>query len=248
MRCKYCSGEISLETAFCPYCGKPNEHARQHAQELRRFRRSYEETRSGVQRTVRRYTGLSIRIVTLALLLLATVLLLIAGGQSYSIRRSIVQSRTEKNALEVMAVMDRLLDAGDYFAFTAYCEEHYVESYDSVFESYTPVIRASRTYCYTYNDLMRTIRPPEYTDLDFLLECLSDDLENFYSALNMEDYQYYEGADSPRNRELLADMEHRLSLLLQTYCHLSPEDTENFPTMSKARRALLLEEAILHAE
>ena len=37
MRCENCGGEISLEAAFCEYCGSPNAHAQSHAKEMKKL-------------------------------------------------------------------------------------------------------------------------------------------------------------------------------------------------------------------
>lgn len=248
MRCKYCGGEISLEAAFCSYCGKPNEHAAEHAREMKKFRRAFENTRSGVRSTVKSYTGASVRLAIIALLIVLIVLLFVLGGQSYSLRRAIVQHRTEKNASTVMATMDELLAAEDFLAFHAYCEENYVDCYDSSFEKYAPVERASTAYSYVYRDIMAVASPPEYAALSALVSSLSEDLEYFYDTTDIEEYEYYDGADSEQNRAALAAMEDRIGLLLVTYCGIDAEDVAALPDMSTPRRGILLEEGVLSDE
>ena len=144
MRCKYCGGDIRLEDAYCSYCGKPNEHAARHAREMKAFRSDYEATKSGVQRTVHRFTGSSVRIALAAVLLIAIVLLLLLGGRAYSIRRAILEARSERNAAACMAEMDALLAAEDFLGFHAYCEANCIDPYDNAFEAYAPAERAAR--------------------------------------------------------------------------------------------------------
>lgn len=247
MRCKHCGGDISLETAFCPYCGQPNEHAQQHVREMKKFRRSYENTKSGVHNTVKNRTGISVRVAIIAVLIVLSVLLLIVGGKAYSIRRAWIQNRTEKNAGQMMQTMDALLEAEEFSAFSAFCEENYIESYGGTFESYAPVIWAAGTYCYVYGDIMSVLMPAEWQEPEQTVESLSDNLELFYDALNMEKYEYYEGADNEQNRKALAAMDENVTMLLEAYFGLSHEEAESLKTMSEARRALMLEEAISDA-
>ena len=75
MRCENCGGKISLEATFCEYCGSPNPHAQSHAREMKRFRRDFEKSRSSVHSAVRSYTGLSVHMVIIVLLILAIFLL-----------------------------------------------------------------------------------------------------------------------------------------------------------------------------
>ena len=158
MRCRYCGGEISLEAAYCSYCGKPNEHARRHAGEMKAFRADYERTKSGVEHKLRRFTGASVRVAVIALLLVAVVLLLLLGSRAYSVRRLWVQTRSERNAEACMAEMDAMLEAEDFLGFNAYCEANYIDPYDNAFEKYAPAERAARSFGYLFADILRAAR------------------------------------------------------------------------------------------
>jgi len=247
MRCTYCGGEIGLEDAFCSYCGRPNEQAARHAGEMHAFRADYERTKSGVEHTVRRFAGSSVRLAMLAVLLIATVLLLLAGGRAYSIRRAWVQARSQRNAETCMAEMDALLAEEDFLGFHAYCEANCIDPYNNVFEPYAPAERAARSFSYLCADLFRAAHPPAYYDTERLIETLTDDLGYFCDALDMEQYEYYQGADSAQNRAALAAMQERTSLLLQSCCGLSPEEAGAIWEMSGAQRAITLEEAMKNA-
>ena len=248
MRCKYCGGDIRLEDAYCSYCGKPNEHAARHAGEMAEFRADYARSKSRVEHTVRRFTGSSVRAVIIALLLIAIVLLLLLGGRAYSIRRAVIQARSERSAAACMAEMDALLAGEDFLGFSAYCEANYIDPYDNAFEPYAPAERAARSFSYLYTDILRAANPPEYYDTERLISTLTDDLGYFYSALDMEQYEYYEGADSEQNRAALAAMEERAALLLQSFCGLTAEEAAQMRYLSEARRAIALEEGLSHAE
>jgi len=248
MRCENCGGEISLEAAFCEYCGSPNRHAQRHAREMKSFRRAFEKSERSVHSAVHSFTGTSLRIVIIALLILAVFLLLILGGKSYEFRRMIVQGRTERNAAQVMAVMDGLLAAEDFLAFNAFCDENYVDCFDNAFEKYAPAERVGAAFSYVYRDLMALAAPPEYAQPENLAAALADDLDYFYDVVDIADYEYYDGADSEQNRAALAAMKQRVELLLITYCGLSEEEAQAMETMSAARRAIILEEAVLYGE
>ncbi len=248
MRCKHCGGEISLEAAYCSYCGQPNEQAMGHAKELNKFRRAFESTRSAVNTRVQRFTGASVRIVIIALLILAIFLLLIIGGRAYSVRRMIVQGRTERNAEKVMAQMDALLEAEEFLAFNAFCDENYVDCFDNAFEKYAPAERAAAAFSYAYRDIMALAAPADYQSPDDILPALADDLEYFYNAADIGEYEHYEGADNALNRNALAAMEQRISLLLMSYCNLTEQEAAALRDMSAVGRGTILEEAMAHGE
>lgn len=45
MKCEFCGGTLSLENEYCPHCGRPNEHARKHIEDMRHYDSVYEETK-----------------------------------------------------------------------------------------------------------------------------------------------------------------------------------------------------------
>lgn len=244
MKCKYCGGNITLETAFCPYCGKPNEHAQQHAKNMKLYRRVYEKTRKGVQETTHRYTGIIVRIVIIAILVVIITALMVLTDRSYSIKRIWMRNKMERNSAQVMKQMDQYLEAEEFFAFASFCSENYIDTYDSVFESYAPAERASQSYSYVYLDIMKIACPPEYGNRDSMIENLAENLDYFYEALDMSRYEYYKNIDVEKSEKILNAMEEKVKLLLSTYCGLTEEETDSIRTMSKARRAVTLEEAI----
>ncbi len=245
MKCKYCGGNITLESDVCPYCGKPNEHAQQHAKNMRVYRRVFEKTKSGVQETTSRYTGITVRVVMIAILVIIITLLLVLAGESYSIKRAWIQKKTEKNAPQVIQQMNQYLEEEEFLAFYSFCAENYIETFESPFEAYVPAERVSRSYSYVYQNIMRVVCPPKYMELESVINNLSEDLEYFYDSMDMSNYEYYTNIDWEINGKALAAMEENVQRLLETYCGLTKEETSEIREMSKAKRAVMLEEAIL---
>lgn len=244
MRCEYCGGNISLEAEECPYCGAPNKHAQKHAKDMKTYHKAYESTRSGVEEATHKYTGVTVRVVIIAILIVVILVLLVLGAKAYDFRRMWIESRSEKNAVQYMEIMDSYLENEEFIAFTTFCDENYIDTYETVYEKYMPVERASRYYSYVYQEIMSVACPPVYQEQEQALEYLVENLEGFYTSLDMTEYEYYEGVDTEENRNALKAMEEKIQLLLQTYCGLSAEEAEEFPAMTKAQRAILLEEAV----
>ena len=48
MKCKYCGGNLTLEQAYCPHCGRPNEEAAQHVKDMEHYKSNFEDTKSDV--------------------------------------------------------------------------------------------------------------------------------------------------------------------------------------------------------
>lgn len=77
-----------------------------------------------------------------------------------------------------------------------------------------------------------------------MIENLAENLDYFYETLDMSRYEYYKNIDVEKSEKILNAMEEKVKLLLSTYCGLTEEETDSIRTMSKARRAVTLEEAI----
>ena len=248
MKCKYCGGNITLETAFCPYCGKPNEHAQKHVRDMEKYQGVYEETRSDLQEAANRYTGSTVRIIIIAVLIILIILLLLLAGNAYSIKRAWIQAQNNKNAETVMKQMDEYLENEDFIAFTHFCNENYIDTYETEFEVYMPVERASQSYSYVYNSIMEVACPPTYADANSRIEYLAENLDYFYNNVDMSQYEYFENIDIEKNEKALAAMEEKVELLLVTYCNFTEEEAKSMKSMSNAKRAVTIEEAILDEE
>ncbi len=246
MRCKHCGGEITLETAYCPYCGKPNEHALQHAEDMETYQRVYEDTKSDVQETAHKFTGVMVRAVIIAALLIVSVVLLVLGAKAFDFKRMWKEKQAERNSAQIMQELDACLENEEYIMINCIFQENYIYTYDTVFEKYTPIERACQYYQYLYEQMMQVALPPEYADRETDVERLVEQLDYFYTTTDIEEYEYCDGADTKENRENLKKMEKKVEVLLQTYCNLTEEEAKSFKTLSKAKKSILLEEAILN--
>ena len=56
MKCKYCGGNLTLEQAYCPHCGRPNEEAAQHVKDMEHYKSNFEDTKSDVYEVAEKNT------------------------------------------------------------------------------------------------------------------------------------------------------------------------------------------------
>ena len=56
MKCKYCGGNLTLEQAYCPHCGRPNEEAAQHVKDMEHYKSNFEDTKSAVYEVAEKNT------------------------------------------------------------------------------------------------------------------------------------------------------------------------------------------------
>lgn len=57
MKCKYCGGNLTLEQAYCPHCGRPNEEAAQHVKDMEHYKSNFEDTKSDVYEVAEKKYG-----------------------------------------------------------------------------------------------------------------------------------------------------------------------------------------------
>ena len=90
MKCKHCGGNLSLEDAFCPHCGQPNEDARQHVADMERYQDNFEDTREDVYTVTRKFSGMTARAVIIAGLTVLFLVIFLMSENWWSIRRSVI--------------------------------------------------------------------------------------------------------------------------------------------------------------
>ena len=252
MKCENCGGNLSLEDLNCPYCGSINKHAQQHVHDMKRYHGEFQDTKKDVYATTKKYTGITVRLLIIAVLLILSVVMAIIGSQSYSIRRHLLEKRAERNYAEYSVIMDTYLENEEYIAFHTFVEANSIYGYDTPYEKYIPVIRVSAQYMYVYDYIMglhtKLYRDTDKESIERQIMYLSEQLNDFYDAMDMENYNYINGADAPLNQEAIAQMEQNIKALLQTYCGLTNEDVTGLQKLSEAKRMVLLEERIGYAE
>src|SRR5699024_3235668 len=192
-----------------------------------------------------RYTKVVVRVVIIAFLFFVIIVLHNLGERSYSIVRSIGQYQSRRHAAEYMKQLDQYIEEEDFAAFTAFCNGQKIDCYEEPYTRYIPVKQTAQSYVNLYEDIMQLVCPTEYQEQSREIEQMAESLDYFYSCMDMERYEYYEGADSESNQKALETMEHNVVLLLQTYFHISEEEAEQLKELSQAKRAVLIEEAII---
>ena len=60
MKCKYCGGNLTLEQAYCPHCGRPNEEAAQHVKDMEHYKSNFEDTKSDVYKVAEKNTEINV--------------------------------------------------------------------------------------------------------------------------------------------------------------------------------------------
>lgn len=233
---------MSLEDEKCPHCGQLNSHAQQHIKDMEHYKGEFNRTRWDVYSTVGTYKTTAVRAVIIAVLFIVIVILWIVSSNAYSIYRSIREKDAARNVEKYSAMLDQYIEQENYQAISQFCDEHCINVSLDEYDQYVSVIRVSDAYVLVCRDVMSLMSPSEYRTRERYIDMLGDELEIFYRHCDLENYSYYEGSDSPKNVEAINRMKENVLIMLQTYCGLTEEECEDFESLSRAKRAALIEE------
>ncbi len=249
MKCESCGAALSLEVAYCPYCGRENSTAKQHVSDMAHYQGEFEKTKKNVYEKTHAYTRNTVKITIVAILAIVWVVLLFLTGNAYDIHRVINNAENNRNYKEIEAQIWEYLEAEEYYALAVFCTERDIQTYDTKFEGYEPVIRLATQYKHVQEQLMTILAPSEYMldSLDSNVGYLADYVEYFYSTYHQdwEEMNYRNQYDMSVMQPELDKMEAQMQVLLQAYVGLTEEEAAEFGQMKKSQQILLLEEGLL---
>lgn len=241
MKCKHCGGNLSLEDAFCPHCGQPNEDARQHVADMERYQDNFEDTREDVYTVTRKFSGITARAVIIAGLTVLCLVIFLMSENWWSIRRSVIQAESKVQAQSYKEQMVQYLENEEYRDLAAFCNSHYIHYYEDDYAEYGPVMQAATYYEYTYETIMRLTTS---TSQDMMNAYISDLVEYYRFCEKAEEMDEYQ-ADTKLgdlSRKSIAQMDANTKAMLRAYLGFTEEEAEDFRGMRKSEKMLILEQ------
>lgn len=237
MTCKYCGGELSPEDVRCPHCNRKNTFAAVHRASMKHYQAAYGETKEQVQRKTTAFQTRTLWILLAAVVCGGFILWMLWGAFRDDRQQASVNAGNRKNYDEIVAQMEAYLTAGDYSGLTQYFQEKKLLDDKGVFKAYYPVLYAARFYASVESDIETD------SSLDYL-EILCSDLDSFYDATYLNDYEEIEGAVNEENQTVLETMKADMGELLQEKLGISKETTADFEELTGARREQILREEL----
>ncbi len=244
MKCEKCGGNLTLEDVVCPYCEALNQHAVEHIREMNRYKKDYEGTKQEVYSATKNYIGVTVRLIIIAILVVLTVFSGILLGESYSIRRSIVEVKTKSNAKEYTQIMEQYLAEREFYEFSMFCEANEITAYGDILSEYGNIVLMTNQYRYIYDYVMTIAYPREGQEMQLYIKWIGEYLDGFYKVYDREKNYLYDKGDEARNLEIAGQVQEQIHALLMAYCGLSQEDIDKLPTATSAERLTILEKGI----
>lgn len=245
MKCNYCGANLTLKDETCPYCGHPNEAAKEHIETMRRYQQDYAEVREEVYETTHRFaakSALSILIVVLVILNVCAAIFLNSGWDIY---KAVRHSRFESNKTDYLKTMDTCLADGDYLEFFDFCNSHDFYS-EPEFEAYKLYYNVIDSYYYASQNLDRYLvqcfeieenasEPAEY-DVDYkntLLSSTARYISEFFETYNNPKNWYLQGAPADY-AQVCEDIKNHFRILIMSQFDISDEQWNSFGDLSPA--------------
>ena len=249
MKCKYCGGEVGLEEKYCTYCGRPNEQALRHSQDMASYRRRYAETEAAVVNKTDRYRRIVLRAVLILLLLIASVAMYVVTENAYSIPETMRRRAAEKDPEHTISELDSYLEKGDYSGFSSYMTYYGIRTYGTAFERYSRLNWCAQYYSdfvlrmerlFLYGDRDDWIRYNASSDIRALCQSLEYFLDEYERAERDVESELY--------RAYIEDMRQQMTEMLDVYLGIDGSELDGFLTLSDNRKAAAIEEVLLDAQ
>ena len=113
MKCKYCGGNLTLEQAYCPHCGRPNEEAAQHVKDMEHYKSNFEDTKSDVYEVTEKNTEIMSHMIIITVLVILCVVVFVVSARSWSIHRGLLQFDAGIRQGSYMKQMEQYLEDED---------------------------------------------------------------------------------------------------------------------------------------
>lgn len=242
MKCKFCSGDLTIEDAFCPHCGKTNLYYEAHRKDMAEYMKSYNATKNKVEERTAKYTHKTLIItvisVLVALNLIAVLLLINIDDINYDRFRN----SNVKHADKLASQMADLEAKGDYFGMVEFESAHPMRSYNTPMNEYFRLTEFINDYRFLHMIVMSIIDGDE----QLLSTETAVRMNNYLSDIYRIRYENYSNNrnDPLYSEEHIKTMEtliENTKALLDTYCGLTKEEADSILDVTEKERLKLLE-------
>ena len=121
VNCKNCGAPLTLNSAYCPYCGTHNPEAHEHLKKLQQLDAQFENASREVATEVKKSKkGYGILLI-IVMLLLANLVVFVLNFASYEIADRIIAGRMSDTRIK--AKLDEFLEAGDYIELDLFMDK-----------------------------------------------------------------------------------------------------------------------------
>ena len=249
MICEKCKREIGPEELKCPNCGADNPFAVQHKQNMQKYQNKYAATEKQVNTFSKSVEGLGKKAAILIVLIIGIIVTCIITSMNYADPDEDKAARrdAEKNVVANAEEADEMLERGEYVEFVSFLYAHELINFPpEEFEHLRKVIYVAREYyeCIKLMEAMvlRSDDPDYFDGLDTDITNFCMYLEGFYEVLDAQK----DSEKDEKNRGYMLDMEDELHAAMRVYFSMDEDEVRNLLDMSRAQKAVKIQEVLRH--
>lgn len=241
MKCDFCSGNLRIEDAVCPHCGKSNPFYKAHREDMREYEKRFSKARDEAIETNVRHTRSAVRIaivaVLVALILGAFIVLLFMDD----ITDSMKERANRKNADEILATLHQYEEAKDFYNFRIYFDSHQAGMYSYGIREFDAVDRATAYDGMIVNSIAGLITGENYSKASDLASSVTRNLGYLYEIREQAAKNPSAEMYSAKHMEAVEYMIDDVNTMLKVYCGFSDAEIAELETATVAERQLVLE-------
>lgn len=254
MECKSCGSPLTLEQAYCPFCGAKNEEAAKHIEDMKRYDSEFTQTKTTVLKQSKWYSRYLAVMLAIVLVAIVNVVVVVLEYDSYRLeywKYKIYHSMHEE---EVMEMLFEWEEEGDIAKIALYYDNTSFTGLEGS-NQFLPLVTA-------YNDMERlkaaliqlTMEPMaakqrNYDDGEgYQIESAAGAIVELYEIFSGQYYKWNEHAYDDCHMEHIMAMEESVTAWLKTYLYFTDEDIEKLPVMQKYEVVSLMDRRISENE
>lgn len=244
MKCENCGYSLKIEYNVCPSCGSANPFAKAHREDMAKYGQAFENTQKAVIDKTKMTAGIMVKIIICAVLLAATILMLVMTAKSYDIEKSRVVRNVRKNIESYREEFNTLEANREYLMISEWYDYNYLHRMDE-FKDCLKVFNVCRDYKYLYLYVM-DVTYPEYLEnsvrkpYDYCKN-ISSQYTNMKNVMTRQSYDT-DASFTKEHVDCMQDCLAEAQVLIKAAFKLTDEQIEEFDNATEAKRIVMLEE------
>lgn len=241
MKCEFCGSNMEIEQLYCPACGRKNEHAQKHREDMLDYKQQFRQTKEEVIGNSRRFNTKTAFIAIICILITLSTGCFLTRAYSYEIRSWYREKNIAAHKEEYYKEISRLMENKDYIGLYFYTRKSELDFSKSM-KKYDHIFNCARYYYRIYYYTLYIYEKD--CDPDVLSDTIGVIATNIINLQEEGSDEYLKDEEkTPENMEFLEGTKKDATDFVKAYFKLTDEEAEGMFGMTKARLTVMLEDA-----
>lgn len=242
MKCPHCGSQLSIEDAYCPFCGHVNEKAKGYTTTMNLYEKELSTAQKKVEKSTHLVKSLVVFLVIAVILCIANIVLVLMNKNVYHIEKYIASKDIDWHFDEYCNTMDTLISNGDYSIFDQFYYDKNLAA-SSKMDSYCRL----HTYVSEYNNIFFYLSTLVFdetkdstTDKERFLTKLAWSVNYFYKMYTGGEDVYPNYEIEEKHWQTVEVLNQKLRALFSYYFSMTEQELDQMSSMSEVQIALFL--------